>query len=678
MPVQTKTRPALLDQTGRPVALGQQLGSGGEGAVFEVRDRPELVAKLYHHPLDPKKAAKIAAMTTTKTERLIKLTAWPVEVICDSNRSVVGFLMPKLSGHKVAFNLYSPKLRLQHFQNASWQFLIRTATNAALSFNVIHEHGHVIGDVNHGNLFVSDRATVRLIDCDSYQITIDGTRWFCEVGVPTHQPPEMQNLKTYKGHIRSPNHDNFGLAVIIFQMLFMARHPFSGRFLGTGEMPMERAISEYRFAYSANPVQMQPPPASLGLNGVTPQVAQLFERAFSSRGTQQGRPTACDWVAALQDLEKHLKKCSINASHQFVDSLSSCPWCHIEAATGVPLFPVVLVGPTQSGFSILSFWAKVSAVPNPGPPPPLPRTEGMSAPPSAEALELQRSTFGARLKAGFLTFLGAPNRIQTLKQKIEAQTIAARTRWRNFQGNWNNYAGSKEFQDILAHLQSLRSQYEALPQKRLQALQKLEANLYSTQLHAHLDRCRIANARIKGVGPAKKITLQSYGIETAADITEQRVLGVPGFGPVLASTLAQWRYQQERRFVFDPKKGVDPAAKNAVERQILTERVDLERKLNEGLSKLIVSSHHITTRRQKLMRDAEEIAHEFVQAEADLRVASAVSAIVPGRRAVITIGAVTIGGAIIASGVGKAPSIAPAPTYQPARTQPVMTATPTP
>ena len=99
-----------------------------------------------------------------------------------------------------------------------------------------------------------------------------------------------------------------------------------------------------RFAYSTNSVQMQPPPASLELNGVTPQVAQLFERAFSREGTQQGRPTARQWAGALQDLENHLKKCLLNPAHQFVDSLTKCPWCDIEAATGVPLFPVAVVG----------------------------------------------------------------------------------------------------------------------------------------------------------------------------------------------------------------------------------------------------------------------------------------------------------------------------------------------
>jgi DNA-binding helix-hairpin-helix protein with protein kinase domain len=90
------------------------------------------------------------------------------------------------------------------------------------------------------------------------------------------------------------------------------------------------------------------------------------------------------------------------------------------------------------------------------------------------------------------------------------------------------------------------------------------------------------HARIHGIGDARKATLQSYGIETAADISDQRVLAVPGFGPVALNNPTNWRKQQERRFRFDPNQEVDPIAKNKVEREILTAKIDLERKLGEG------------------------------------------------------------------------------------------------
>src|SRR5205823_4377230 len=124
-----------------------------------------------------------------------------------------------------------------------------------------------------------------------------------EVGVSTHQPPEFQAPHSFKGVVRTTNHDAFGLAVLIFQLLFLGRHPFIGVYLGSGDMPPERAISEGRFAYSsrAAALQMRQPPATLPL-AAAGALADMFERAF----TTTARPTAAEWVSGLETLQSHL------------------------------------------------------------------------------------------------------------------------------------------------------------------------------------------------------------------------------------------------------------------------------------------------------------------------------------------------------------------------------------
>jgi hypothetical protein len=381
-------------------------------------------------------------------------------------------------------------------------------------------------------------------------------------------------------------------------------------------------------------------------------------------------------VAVLQDLEAHLKKCSVNPAHQFVDSLSKCPWCDIEAASGVPLFTVALGGSAQSGFTIADFWGKVTSVPNPGPSPALPGVEGRTVTLSPEALEVQQATWGARLASGLFALIGGTTRIITLKKGIEKKAVEARSRWQNLQNNWTSYTSAKDFDEQYVQLQNLRGQHDALPQKRLQALHHLEINRHRLQLHTHLDSCRILHARIRGIGDARKATLQSYGIETAADISDQRVLAVPGFGSLALNNLTNWRNQQERRFRFDPNKGVDPMAKNKVEREILTAKIDLERKLGEALSKLTVTSHHILSRRKTLLAQAEEAAASLAQAEADLRAVSPMSPIVPGKSVIVIIGVVSVGGLIIASNQNKGP---PPPPPQPVtRPQPIPSPAVTP
>ena len=229
--------PRIFDRAGTPVILGNELGRGGEGAVYEMRGRPDSAAKIYLNPPNPERQAKLSAMTTMAARDLLRLAAWPTNTLHTQSGSVVGFVMPKVNGHSPVFKLYGPKLRLQQFPKADWRFLIHAAANAAIAFSKIHSAGVIIGDVNHGNLVVAADATVQFIDCDSFQISKDSRIWFCEVGVDTHQPPEMQALNSYAKITRTTNHDNFGLAVCIFQLLCMGRHPFAGRYRGPGEPP---------------------------------------------------------------------------------------------------------------------------------------------------------------------------------------------------------------------------------------------------------------------------------------------------------------------------------------------------------------------------------------------------------------------------------------------------------
>ena len=370
----TKPLPKVRDSKGS-VTLGRLLGRGGEGTVYEIADRSGQVAKLYHQDVSSEKASKIETMASLQNDRLLSLAAWPLDLLRSTDGKPVGLLMPRVDGHKDIHNLYSPRSRKAEFPAADWRFLIRSAANTARAFAAIHETGCVIGDVNHGGVCVSDKATVRLIDCDSFQVSVGARRYLCEVGVPTFTPPELQG-KRFRGVVRTPNHDNFGLAILIFHLLFMGRHPFAGRFLGRGDMSIEKAIAEFRFAYGANSstFQMEPPPNVPPIGIASPAIASLIERAFAQSGVQDGRrPTAKEWVADLDNLEKQTKACRINASHYYVGGLDHCPWCRLEAATGAVLFSFVIktapLGGITGRIDVGSVWARIAAIPSPGPAP---------------------------------------------------------------------------------------------------------------------------------------------------------------------------------------------------------------------------------------------------------------------------------------------------------------------
>ena len=62
------------------------------------------------------------------------------------------------------------------------------------------------------------------------------------------------------------------------------------------------------------------------------------------------------------------------------------------------------------------------------------------------------------------------------------------------------------------------------------------------------DGFRIQPGEVAGVGTSRKSILESFGIETAADVDEARLYRVPGVGAKLRSGLIAWRHSIEGRF----------------------------------------------------------------------------------------------------------------------------------
>ena len=107
-----------------------------------------------------------------------------------------------------------------------------------------------MGDVNVRNFLVQANGMVALIDCDSYQIRNGTMTWTCDVGVSLWTPPELQG-QNFKGLVRTANHDLFGLAMLVFKLLFMGRHPFAGVPTNNGEILLEDSIRKRFYAFSS-------------------------------------------------------------------------------------------------------------------------------------------------------------------------------------------------------------------------------------------------------------------------------------------------------------------------------------------------------------------------------------------------------------------------------------------
>jgi DNA-binding helix-hairpin-helix protein with protein kinase domain len=646
----------VFDGNGKQITLSNLVGKGGEGSVYAVSENADVVAKIYHEMPNATKAAKLSAMAALRTPSLSEMTAWPLATLHSKSSSgpLVGLLMHRVVGYKEAHALYSPKSRRTEFSNANWTFLIHSAANSARAFARVHQHGHVIGDVNHGNVLIGSRATVMMIDCDSFQIQpSNGKPFLCEVGVPTYTPPELQG-KALNTVVRAPNHDNFGLAVLIFHLLFMGRHPFAGRFLGRGDMPIESAIREYRFAFGANSTQtlMQPPPNTLPLSGISAELCQLFDRAFSTSGSHPGaRGTASEWVTALDAMEKQVKRCSVNPAHDYLRSMAACPWCDIEGKTGGILFSVHIVSQSASGtaFQINIVWEKIVSVGIVPPPPPLPSRDSFAMTLEAEPASKQegkRRRVGngigialvsisiglllitANAVLGFWLIAGSAIcwrfiawKVSTsMEQNVWNEKLAeAMSHCQVLEKEWKEQAGANAFTELRKRLETLAQEHNALPATRQKILRNLEADREKAQLKQYLESKFIQPGIIPKIGPGRIATLASFGIETAADVTAAALESVPGFGPVYRTNLLMWRHDVEQRFVFNPALGVDPAQIRALDASIVGRRNEIEKFLLTGHEQLERIKIGISGARNRILPTFEAQMRNRVQAELNLK-----------------------------------------------------------
>ena len=315
----------ITDEQGNIIKLGKEIAKGGEGTVFNVQDNKKQVVKLYNEEfLESRKFSKLKIMTSLYNDNIGKFAAWP-RIIVYNNNKPCGFIMEKFSDSIEIHELYGSGSRKKYFPNANWRFLVHTARNLASAVETLHRKNIIIGDINQGNILVNKQAMVKFIDCDSYQIESGNDLFLCEVGVPEYTPPELQS-KSFRDTRRTFNHDNFGLAVLIFKILMMGRHPYSG---DGAPSEIGEAIKKNYFCYGeaakVNGIYTQQ--ASFLYEILDVKLQSLFNDAFTNN---MSRPSAVLWKNALSEVEATLKICSDNSMHIYSDCLNYCPWCEFE------------------------------------------------------------------------------------------------------------------------------------------------------------------------------------------------------------------------------------------------------------------------------------------------------------------------------------------------------------
>lgn len=337
---------------------GTQIIDGGEGTIFEVQGRPDLLMKIYKHN-DAQGSAVVTKDLMEKIE-FMKLNppnnlvtqgrvAWPIDTIY-KNGDFIGFVMPRLEFNVAILQAYAYKNPIYEVESyagfPSVETRIKVAINLVATVYELHKQGYIIGDFNHENIGINkSNGQICVVDCDSFHIIdSNGRTYRTKVVMPGYLAPEIirhchdqrsEGMPYRINDVVLPTFtiesDLFCLAKHVFKLLMNGVDPFTGIVDNTqgsiaypfqGNEAVERNSYIFKQGYHSNSAFCPT------LSDIPAYILGLFNRAFNDGHSNPGsRPGVREWYNALDRYLNSLTQCQDNVKHQYLNTLSNCPFC---------------------------------------------------------------------------------------------------------------------------------------------------------------------------------------------------------------------------------------------------------------------------------------------------------------------------------------------------------------
>lgn len=621
-------RSFLNSESGKRIELVSTLGEGGQGKVYRVGGDDQLLAKVYKEQEGKvDRVARLKALRALDRDRLHQVAAWPLETLEDDKGETVGFLMENLKGWAPLHKVYQIKSRLTLLPEADFSFLVRIARNLATCIHYLHDAGLVVGDLNESNVLVSGNAMVKVIDSDSIQVEAEGKLYTCDVGRPELIAPELQG-HSLASRKRLPEEDRFSLAVLLFQTLAFGRHPYAGRPKGSEEISLETAIEHRLYVYQKGGNRRLEAPPGLRLEFLSEEVKGLFERAFC--GEPSDRPTAMEWIVALEKMEEALEPCPQTVSHRSIPS-TECPWCRLEREWRIVLFGAERkIARVSNDFDPSDIWGQIESLAVPQTyelPPPL---TVESVEPSTDVLRKLQGKFllfgvlvvfalcmGAALLAvrqmllggGALAAVFGGALVAVLGTVIVQRRALKKARqdfepvfeeYRQLKAEWERRAATEIFEEKRREIREAIQRIDAIDEYRESRYQAELRQLYQYELERFLRKYSITVADVGTASKSLLSRLNDNGVKSAADLDETDLVEVHRVtGPVMKDLMA-WRHSLEETFWATSPYRLSAAHMQQIDRDIANQMEAYRRQVLRGRKDLNELSEDLIDRQRYL------------------------------------------------------------------------------
>lgn len=415
-------------------------------------------------------------------------------------------------------------------------------------------------------------------------------------------------------------------------------------------MPIEAAIAQHKFCYGndAHRRGMAPPPHVPALGTFPAPLPSYFERAFGCDCS--GRPSAQDWVAALTAASTLLRPCPLDPAHVYPETAGTCPWCAIEQAAGVVLFSRAARPIEKPDGRLLQLFRVIADIQAPGLQPPV-ALESLPTP-AASAAACQAGDRVRKLKqfkrwalVSFfaslaLVVVSTSSGLMLWVVAAAAVTIGAEVGHGILVSRFDRAAteASQAYEKALGQYEALRVRgvpaagallerqrqlqvvtraWHRLPQQHVQGIKRLERRQAQEDVKIRLQSSQIKHAKVTGLNRALVSYLASFGIVTAADVTQTRLCSGPAIGRDVTDRLLQWRKSLERQ-VLAGARPLDARRLQACDEGTERRRRDLERQLVSGVDELRAFHSKVDIENAIAVGNLTRAAEAVLQAKCDL------------------------------------------------------------
>ena len=323
-------------QFGGEVHIGMELGSGGQGAVYQGTDAShQPVAVKWYYPMYQTRDLRTAITDLVVRRAPSQHFLWPEDIV--TKDSDFGYLMKLYPSDFVTI----PKL-MKRKVSIKFNELIRAASQTVSAFKALQSQGLFYCDISATNLRVQPQ-TGDILICDNDNVRATNGSGVIP-GTPKYMAPEIARGDAAPSALT----DSFSMAVLLFYLL-MNDHPLDGALVNRIKVLNLAAMKK---VYGTDPVFAFDPnndtnrPES-GVQRNSPvyweiyptSIKDVFTKVFT-RGLLDtgGRPTFSEWQRALYALGDSLLPCPSCGKENFFDAEAgprSCWSC--RSTVGPPL-----------------------------------------------------------------------------------------------------------------------------------------------------------------------------------------------------------------------------------------------------------------------------------------------------------------------------------------------------